>query len=132
MTAIDAPVLEAFVNTPRVLQRERLSNKTTHRPSEQTCALDTEYLDYSRGIIGELGNIKWLSVVCGATDSAIVEEDELVGRRKPVDKRRIPVLTCRGETIQDHERSAMSNSTISDLCPIDLEFLKRLIWHRRR
>ena len=103
-----------------MLQRERLSNKTTHRPSEQTCALDTEYLDYSRGIIGELGNIKWPSVVCGATDSAIVEEDELIGRREPVDKRRIPVRTCRGETIQGDKRSAVPNSTISDLCPIDL------------
>ena len=76
--------------------------------------LDTEHLNYSRGIIGEFSNIKWLPVVCGATDSAIVEEDELVGRRESVDKRRIPVRACRGETIQDHKRSAISNSTISD------------------
>ena len=83
-------------------------------------------------IIGEFSNIKWLPVVGGATDSAIVEEDKLVGRRESVDKRRIPVRACRGETIQHQERSAMSNSTISDLCPIDLEFLKRFIRHGRR
>jgi hypothetical protein len=70
-----------------------------------------------------LGNIKWLSVVCGATDSAIVEEDELIGRREPVDKRRIPVRTCRGEAVQDYKRSAISNSTISDFRAID--------WDRR-
>src|SRR5467141_5009606 len=110
-----------------MLQGERLDNETPHRPSEHVCPLDTEHLDYSRGIIGELGNIKWPSVVCGATDSAIVEEDELIGRREPVDKRRIPVRTCRRETIQDHKRSAVPNSTISDLGPVDLDFLERLM-----
>ena len=90
---------DEFGNEPRMLQGERLDNETPHRPSEHVCPLDTEHLDYSRGIIGELGNIKWPSVVCGATDSAIVEEDELVGRREPVDKRGIPVCTCRAETI---------------------------------
>jgi len=109
----------SLLTRPRVLQRERLSNKTTHRPSEQTCALDTEYLDYSRGIIGELGNIKWPSVVCGATHSVIVEEDKLVERRESINERRIPVRARRGETIQDQERSAMSNSTISDSSAIN-------------
>jgi hypothetical protein len=102
-----------------VLQGERLGNETTHRPSEQTCALDAEHLDYSRGILGEFSNIKWLPVVYGATDSAIVEKDELIGRSKPVDKGRIPVRTCRGETIQDDKRSAVPNSTISDLGTIN-------------
>jgi hypothetical protein len=96
------------------------------------CPLDTEHFNYPRGIIGELGNIKRLSVVCGATDSAIVEEDELVGRHEPVDKRRIPVRTCRAKTIQDDKRLAMPNSTTSDLCPSDFEFLEGLMRHRRR
>jgi hypothetical protein len=116
-----------------MLHGERLGNETTHRPSEQTYPFDAEHLNHSRGIIGELGNIKWLSVVCGVTDSAIVEEDELIGGSEPVDKGRIPVRTCRGETIQDDKRPAVPNSTISDLGPIDLEFLEqRLIGHRRR
>jgi len=115
-----------------VLQGESQGNETTHRPSEQACALDTEHLNYSRGIVRKLGNIKWLSIVCGATDSAIVQENELVGRREPVDKRGIPVRTCRSETIQDHEWPAMTNSAITDLRPSDLEFLERLIGYRRR
>jgi hypothetical protein len=99
---------------------------------EHVYALHAERFEYSQHIIGELGNIKWPSVVRGATDSAIVQENELVRRREPVDKRRIPVCTCRGETIQDHERSTIPNSTISDLGSIDLEFLERLVGHRRR
>jgi hypothetical protein len=40
------------VNTSWLLQGERLGNETTHRPSEHVYPLDTERLDYSRGIIG--------------------------------------------------------------------------------
>jgi hypothetical protein len=94
--------------------------------------LYAERFHYSRRIIGELGDIKWASVVSGATDAAIVEEDDLVGRRESVEKRRIPIRTCRRESVQDHERSAIPNSMISDLRPIDLEFLERLVGHRRR
>jgi len=61
-----------------VLQGERLGNETSHRPPEQVYPLDTEHLDYSRGIIGEFGDIKWLPIVGGATDSAIVQQDDLV------------------------------------------------------
>ena len=43
-------------------------------------------LDYSQHIVGELGNIKWPSVVRGTTDPAIVDEDQLVRRREPVGK----------------------------------------------
>jgi hypothetical protein len=115
-----------------VLQGERLGNETTHRPPEHVYPLDTEHLNYSRAIIGEFSNIKWLPVVCGATDSAIVEEDKLVGRRESVDKRRIPVRACRGETIQDQERSAPSNSMISDLRSVDLNCANQLTKHRRQ
>jgi len=48
--------------------------------------LEPERLDYSRRVIGELGYVKWLSVVGRAADPAVVEEDELVGRRKPIDE----------------------------------------------
>jgi hypothetical protein len=52
----------SLLTRPGVLQRERLGNETTHRPPEHVYPLDTEHLDYSRRIIGELGNIKWPSV----------------------------------------------------------------------
>ena len=105
----------------RVLQGERLGNETTHRPSEDVHPLDAERFDYSLHVIGELSYVKWPSVVRGVTDSAIVKDDELVERGKSVDKRRIPIRTCRREAVQDHERPAIPNSTISDLCPINLE-----------
>ena len=58
---------------PGCCKAMRLGNETTHRPPEHVYPLDTEHLNYSRAIIGEFSNIKWLPVVCGATDSAIVE-----------------------------------------------------------
>jgi hypothetical protein len=79
-----------------------------------------------------LGDIKWLSIVRGPADSAIVEEDELIGRCKPVDKQRIPVRTCSGETIQDYQRPAIPNPTTTNLHSIELELFERLIGHRRR
>jgi hypothetical protein len=106
-----------------VLQGESLSDESAHRPPEYAWALHVKHLDYSRGIIGELVDTKWPSVVRGGTDPAIVNEDELVGRREHVNKRRIPVRACRGEAVQDYKRSAISNSTISDFRVID--------WDRR-
>ena len=93
---------------------------------------ETQRLNYSRGITGELGNIKWLSVACGATDSAIVEENEFVRRCESINERRIPVRTCRGETIHEDKRSATSNSMISDLRSVDLNCASQLTKHRRQ
>jgi len=67
---------------------------------------------------------KWHSVVRGGTDPAIVNEDELVGRRERVNKGMIPVRTRRGEAVQDHEWTAFSNSTIGDFRATD--------WDRRQ
>jgi hypothetical protein len=106
-----------------VPQGERLTDESAHRPPKYACALQVEYFDYSRRIIGEFGDIKGLSAVGGATDSTVVEENELIGNSEPVDKRRIPVCTGRGKTIQNQEWSALPYSTIGDLRPID--------WDRR-
>jgi hypothetical protein len=38
------------------------------------------------GIIGEFGDIERLPVVAGAANPAIVDEDELVGRRESIDE----------------------------------------------
>jgi hypothetical protein len=121
----------ALTSSTRVLQDEGLGNESAHRPSQKACALEAEDFDYSRGVLGELGNIKWPPIVRGATDPAVVGKNQLVGRCKPVDKRRIPVRACRGETIQDHERWASSNSTASDLRSIDLDCLEGFSGHRR-
>jgi hypothetical protein len=93
-----------------------------HRPSEYAWALHVEHLDYSRGIIGELVDTKSPGVVRGGTDPAIVNENELVGRREHINKRRIPVRTRRGEAVQDYKRSAISNSAISDSSAINLDY----------
>jgi hypothetical protein len=61
-----------------VLQGESLSDESAHRPPEYAWALHVEHLDYSRGIIAELVDTEWPSVVRGGTDPAIVNEDELV------------------------------------------------------
>ena len=69
-------------NAFRVLQCECLRDESAHRPSHYTRALETERLDYMRGIVSKLRNVEWLSVVRGAADAAVVEQDEFVGRRE--------------------------------------------------
>jgi hypothetical protein len=113
-----------------VLQSQRLRDKSAHRPSHDTCTLETECLDYVRAIIRELRDIEWISVVGRATDPAVVEEDELVGRREPMDERRIPVGARRSEPVQKQKRAAISNSAINDLRAIDLDRRCRISFHR--
>ena len=102
-----------------MLQRERLRDKSAHRPSQYACALETERLDYMRGIVCELGDVEWLSVVARAADPAVIEQDELVGRPEPINERRIPVGARRGEAVQDQKRSAFPNSAITNLRALD-------------
>jgi hypothetical protein len=49
-----------------------------------------------------------------------------------MDEQRIPVAARCSESVQDQKRAAIPNAAISDLCPIDLEFLGGLVGHRRR
>ena len=120
-----------LVNAIRVLQGERLRDESAHRRSEYAWSPEDKRLDYSRSIIGELGDIKWPSVIRGAADPTVVEEDELVGRCEAVDERRIPVGARRGEAIQEQERSAIPNSTTNDSRAINLDRGTRFTVHRR-
>ncbi len=39
-----------------------------------------------RGIIRELGDVECLSVISRAADPAVIQENEIVGRREPIDE----------------------------------------------
>ena len=65
-------------------------------------------------------------------DPAVVEKNQLAVRDEPVNEQRIPVGTRRTESVQDQKRVAIADAAISDLCPIDLEFLEGIVGHRRR
>ena len=80
---------------------------------------ETQRLNYVRGIIGELRNIEWLSVVRRTANAAVVEQDEFVRRCESINERRIPVCTRRTEAIQDQKRSAASDSAINELSAIN-------------
>jgi hypothetical protein len=74
-----------------------------------------------RGIISELGDVEWLPVISRITHSPVIDQDQLVERREPMDERRIPVGTCRSESVQDQKRPALPNTTVGDLCAIARE-----------
>ena len=39
-----------------------------------------------RGIIRELGDVECLSVINRAADPAVIQENEIIGRREPIDE----------------------------------------------
>ena len=80
---------------------------------------ETQRLNYVRGIMGELGNVEWLSVVRRTANAAVVEQDEFVLRRESINERRIPVCTRRTKAIQDQKRSAASDSAINNSSAIN-------------
>jgi hypothetical protein len=59
-------------------QGQRLSDEAAHGPPKDAYALETERLDYVRGIISEPGDVEWLSVVGRTANSAVVEKNQLV------------------------------------------------------
>ena len=75
---------------------------------------EAQHLNYLRGIIGELRNVEWLSVVRRTANAAVVEQDEFVRRRESINERWIPVCTRRTEAIQDQKRSALPDSAINN------------------
>ena len=90
-------------------------------PTHHTRALDAEGLDYMRGISSKLRDVERLSIICRAADAAVVQQDQFVRRRECINKRRIPVCTCRTEAIQDDKRSALPDSAINDSSAIKLD-----------
>src|SRR5436309_13990914 len=82
---------DELVNATRMLQGERLSDKSAHRPSQHAHALETERLDYVSGVISEPGDVEWPPVVGRTADPAVVQKDHLVGGCEPMDEQRIPI-----------------------------------------
>ena len=46
-----------------MLQGQGLSDEAAHGPPKDAYALETERLDYVRGIISKPGDVEWLTVV---------------------------------------------------------------------
>ena len=80
---------------------------------------ETQRLNYVRGIIGELRNVEWLSVVRRTANAPAVEQAEFVRRCESINERRIPVCTRRTEAIQDQTRPAASDSALNELSAIN-------------
>jgi hypothetical protein len=69
-----------------VLQGQRLSDEAAHGPPKHAYSLETERLDYVRGITSEPGDVEWLSVVGRSAAPAVVEKNQLAVRGEPVDE----------------------------------------------
>jgi hypothetical protein len=67
-------------------QGQRLRDESAHGPSQYARTLEAERLDYMCGIISELGDVEWFSVISRTADPAVIEEDELVRRRESIDE----------------------------------------------
>jgi len=39
-----------------------------------------------RDVTGELGDVEWLSGIGRAADSAVIQKNEITGRREPIDE----------------------------------------------
>jgi hypothetical protein len=110
----------SLFNAIRVLQGERLRDKTTHRLSQYAWTLETEHLDYSRRVIEELGNSKRPSVIA---DRARTDRD----RRFRLQLHRCAVGlnltefsdgTCASSTAPDGKRheQEIENNKDCDIC----------------
>src|SRR5438552_4098732 len=103
-----------------MLHSERLGDESAHRPSQYACTLEAQRFNYMRGVVRKLSDVKRLSVIGRAPDPAMIEKDELVGRRESINERRVPVGARLSEPIQDQKRPALPDSTRTNLRAIDL------------
>jgi hypothetical protein len=88
-------------------------------PSHHTRPLDTERLDYTRGISSKLRYVEWLSIIYRSADAPVVQQDKFVARRESINERRIPVSARRRETIQQHKRPALPDTAINNSSAIN-------------
>ena len=89
------------MNAGRIVEGECLRDESAHRPSEHAYSLELERLDHPRRVAGEFGDVEWRSIVVGAADAAVVEEDNLVAGREPINERWVPVGARRGEPVEN-------------------------------
>ena len=54
-----------------------------------------------RGVVRKPSDVEWLSVIGRVPDSAMIQEDEFVGRRESIKECRVPVSARCSEPIQD-------------------------------
>src|SRR5437762_4573240 len=71
---------DKFANAGRIVEGECLRDESAHRPSEHAYSLELERLDHPRRVAGEFGDVELRSIVVGAADAAVVEQDDLVCR----------------------------------------------------
>jgi hypothetical protein len=69
---------DEFVGAGRMLQRNGLGDESAQRPPHHARTLEAERLDHSQGVVGELVDIEWRSIIRGGANAAVVEQDELV------------------------------------------------------
>ena len=112
-------------------QSEGLGDESAHRPTQHAHTLEPERLDHARGVVGELVDIEWRAVIRGSANAAVVEEDELVGRRQPFDERGIPIGTGRGQAIENQQRSPAPKPMERDSPAIDQDCPYRITGHQR-
>src|SRR5205807_4688618 len=94
--------------------------------------LEIECIDHAGCIIGEPCDVERFPIVSRATDPAVVDEDQLVRRRETINERRLPIGGGRGKAVQNEQRQAIPNTTIGNLCTIDLDCSRWLTGHGRR
>src|SRR6266513_4868975 len=61
---------------------------------------ELERVDHPRRVAGEFGDVEWRSIVGGGADAAVVEQDDLVAGREPINERWVPVGARRGEPVE--------------------------------
>ena len=69
-----------------MLHSERLGDESAHRPSQYAYTIEAERLDYMRSVISELSDVERLSLIGRVADPAMIEKDELVGRRESINE----------------------------------------------
>src|SRR5207249_6727409 len=104
-----------------MLQGQRLSDEAAHGPPKDAYALETERLDYVRGIMSEPGDVEWPPVVGRTADPAVVEKNQLAVRGEPVNEQRIPVGTRRTESVQNQKGATIPKSPINNFRTIDFD-----------
>ena len=90
-----------------MIQCEDLGDESAQRPSQDAYALELERLNHSPSVVGELGDIEGRFAIRGKPDAAVVEEDDLVGRRELVDEGGVPVGARRGQAVEDQQWSPL-------------------------
>ncbi len=84
-----------------------------------------------RGIIGELRNVEWLSVVRRTANAAVVQQDEFDDATRSMKDGSQSALVA-PKPFKTRSGRAASGSVINELSAIDLNCANQLTKHRRQ